>query len=55
MSAIGKAIELAKQDKERPSFITIKTKIGYGSAKEGMASAHGEPLGEDNVAGLRKI
>ncbi|HHX55846.1 MAG TPA: transketolase [Clostridiales bacterium] len=54
LSAIGKAIELAKQDKERPSFITIKTKIGYGSAKEGMASAHGEPLGDDNVAGLRK-
>lgn len=54
LNAIGKAIELAKQDKERPSFITIKTKIGYGSAKEGMASAHGEPLGEDNITGLRK-
>ena len=54
LNAIGKAIKLAKQDKERPSFISIKTRIGYGSAKEGMASAHGEPLGEDNVAGLRK-
>lgn len=52
--AIGKAIELAKADKERPSLITVKTKIGHGCpAKEGKASAHGEPLGVDNVAALR--
>lgn len=52
--AIGKAIELAKSDKERPSLITVKTKIGHGCpAKEGKASAHGEPLGVDNVAALR--
>ena len=54
INAIGKAIELAKKDKERPSLITIKTKIGYGSAKEGLASAHGEPLGAENVIGLRQ-
>ena len=30
MDAIGKAIEEAKADKEHPSFITIKTQIGYG-------------------------
>ena len=52
--AIGRAIELAKADKERPSLITVKTKIGHGCpAKEGKASAHGEPLGVDNVAALR--
>lgn len=50
LSAIGKAIEAAKADKERPSFITVKTQIGYGCpAKQGKASAHGEPLGVDNV------
>ena len=55
LAAIGRAIEEAKADKERPSFITIKTQIGYGCpAKQGKASAHGEPLGEDNVAELRK-
>ena len=41
LEAIGKAIEEAKADKERPSFITVHTKIGFGSPKEGMASAHG--------------
>jgi len=53
--AILKAIEEAKSDTERPSMIEIKTKIGAGCpAKEGKASAHGEPLGVDNVAALRK-
>ena len=55
LAAIGAAIEDAKADKERPSFITIKTQIGYGCpAKQGKAAAHGEPLGEENVAALRK-
>ena len=55
ISAIGMAIEAAKAETERPSFITIKTQIGYGCpAKQGKASAHGEPLGEENVKALRE-
>lgn len=55
LAAIGKAIEEAKADKTRPSFITVKTQIGYGCpAKQGKASAHGEPLGVENVAALRE-
>lgn len=55
LEAIGKAIEEAKADTARPSFITIKTEIGYGCpAKQGKASAHGEPLGVENVAALRQ-
>lgn len=55
LAAIGMAIEAAKADKTRPSFITVKTKIGYGCpAKQGKASAHGEPLGAENVAALRE-
>ncbi len=54
LEEIGAAIEAAKADLTRPSMITIKTKIGYGSPREGMASAHGEPLGADNIKSLRE-
>lgn len=55
LEAIGRAIEEAKADKEHPSFITVKTEIGYGCpAKQGKASAHGEPLGVDNVKALKE-
>ena len=55
LEAIGKAIEEAKADKEHPSFITVKTEIGYGCpAKQGKASAHGEPLGVENVKALKE-
>ena len=55
LEAIGAAIEEAKADTDRPSFITVQTQIGYGCpAKQGKASAHGEPLGAENVAALRE-
>ena len=55
IDAVGKAIEEAKADKEHPSFIKICTEIGYGCpAKQGKASAHGEPLGEDNVKAMKE-
>lgn len=55
LNAIGAAIEEAKADKERPSLIKINTLIGFGCpAKQGKASAHGEPLGEENVAALKE-
>lgn len=54
LAAIGAAIEAAKAETERPSFITIKTEIGYGCpAKQGKASAHGEALGADNVDAMK--
>ena len=55
LAAIGAAIEEAKADTKRPSMIMVKTQIGYGCpAKQGKASAHGEPLGEENVLALKE-
>ena len=54
LDEIGKAIEAAKADKTRPSFITIKTHIGFGSPKQDSASSHGEPLGDENIIALKK-
>jgi len=53
LEEIGAAIEAAKADLSRPSMITVNTKIGHGSPREGMASAHGEPLGVDNIKALK--
>jgi len=50
IDAISKAIEDAKAEKTKPSLIIITTEIGYGApAKQGKASAHGEPLGQENL------
>lgn len=54
LEEIGAAIEAAKADLSRPTMITVNTKIGFGSPREGMASAHGEPLGADNIKALRE-
>ncbi len=55
LDAIGKAIEEAKADTEHPSFITIHTQIGYGCpAKQGKASAHGSPLGDENIVAMKE-
>lgn len=55
VAAIDKAIKTAKSDIERPTIIEIKTQIGYGSPnKQGKASSHGEPLGEDELKATKK-
>jgi transketolase len=48
--AIAAAIQAAKDEKDRPSFIAVRTHIGYGSPdKHDTSAAHGEPLGADEV------
>lgn len=53
VDAIARAVEAAKAD-DRPSLIIVKSVIGFGSARAGMASAHGEPLGAENLAVAKK-
>jgi len=43
------------QNAKRPTTISCKTTIGYGSPnKSGTASAHGSPLGKDEIKLVRK-
>ena len=52
---INSAIARAKKEEKRPTIIIVKNIIGYGClAKQGKASAHGEPLGVDNITALKK-
>ncbi len=50
LEAIETAITEAQMDKGRPSFIAVRTHIGYGSPnKQDKSAAHGEPLGEEEI------
>jgi len=52
---INAAIEKAKTSQDKPTLICCKTIIGKGSPnKEGTASTHGSPLGEEEIAEMRK-
>lgn len=53
IESIKKSIEMAKTT-DKPSFIEIKTKIGYGSVVENSAKAHGSPIGQENIPSLKE-
>ncbi len=53
--AVSKAIEEAKSIADKPSLIICRTEIGFGCpAKQGKASAHGEPLGAENLEATKE-
>jgi transketolase len=50
MAAFEKALENAKEEKDRPSIINLRTHIAYGSPNmQDTAEAHGAPLGDDEI------
>jgi len=52
---ITAAIEEALADEDRPTLICCKTIIGFGAPnKQGTASTHGAPLGDEEIAAARK-
>jgi len=50
---VSKAITKAKET-NKPSFIEIKSVIGYGAKAEGTAATHGKPIGEEETEKMRK-
>jgi transketolase len=53
--AISLAIQQAQDVTDRPTLISCKTIIGYGSPnKQGTSATHGAPLGDDEIAATRK-
>lgn len=50
VASILQAIKRAKEEKDRPSLIEVRTTIGYGApTKAGTNKAHGAPLGPEEA------
>jgi transketolase len=55
LNAIEAAIEAAKAETTKPSFIAVRTVIGYGSPKAGTNKVHGEAMGAADTAATKKF
>ncbi len=55
LKGIEAAIEAAKAETSKPSFIAVRTVIGYGSPKAGTNKVHGEALGAADTAATKKF
>ncbi|MGO9936414.1 MAG: transketolase [Terracidiphilus sp.] len=55
LNAIEAAIEAAKSETARPSFIAVRTVIGYGSPRAGTNKVHGEAMGAADTAATKKF
>ncbi len=54
--AIEKAVKAAQAETERPSFIRVKTVIGYPAPnKMNTGGVHGAALGDDEVAATKEV
>lgn len=55
LAAVLAAVERAKATTGNPTIVCVKTVIGFGSPKkQGTEHAHGEPLGEEEIAAAKK-
>ena len=55
LAALDAALAGARAEVERPSLVVVRTTIGYGSpAKAGSSSAHGAPLGVEEVDATKR-
>lgn len=54
LEAIEKAIQAAKEVKDKPSVIKLTTTIGYGSLQQGTGGVHGNALKADDCKQIKK-
>jgi transketolase len=56
LDALEAALEAAREETERPSFIAIRSHIAYPAPSAvDTAKAHGAPLGEDEVRATKQV
>ena len=54
LEGIEKAIQIAKDVKDKPSMIKLTTTIGFGSLLQGTGGVHGNALKEDDCKQVKK-
>ncbi|MPY78038.1 MAG: transketolase [Actinophytocola sp.] len=55
VEALTGAFQAFRRQRQAPTLIIVDSQIGYGApTKQGTASAHGEPLGEDEVRAAKR-
>jgi transketolase len=56
LDALATALEAFKAEQDRPTMIIVKSVIAYGApTKQGHHSAHGEPLGVEEIKGAKRF
>ncbi len=56
LPALRQAFDAFEAEQDRPTLIVVKSVIAYGApTKAGKESAHGAPLGDDEIAGAKKF
>ncbi len=56
VAMLRRAMEWARKHTDRPTLIIVDSHIGYGAPKkQDSHSAHGEPLGEDEIKATKKV
>jgi transketolase len=49
LAMLARAFDTFQKTTDRPTLIIVDSHIGYGSRKQDSHTAHGEPLGEDEI------
>ena len=56
LGALREVLRTAKQDREKPLLIRVRSHIAYGAPhKQDTADAHGAPLGEDEIRAAKEF
>lgn len=55
VGSLNNAIENAMKTQGKPSFIKIRTTIGYGSKNQGTEKVHGAPLGTEDIKNIKSV
>ena len=49
VAAIEEAVKAAKNERNKPSIIAVRSIIGFGAPNEDTHEVHGSPLGDDGA------